>query len=358
MASLPSLTPTPACHGVFKAEPEDFQVEEIPKITPEGAGSHCWLWIEKIGLTTPEAARRLADALGAQRREVGWAGLKDRHAKTRQWISIPAAAPEDALALELPGIRVLRAAAHPRKLKSGVAQGNRFVLRIREVAEEAHGQLETSLATLTSRGVPNYFGTQRFGRDGENLGRARAWLVDGGRAPRDRFRRKLFVSVLQSAAFNDVLAARIQGETLDRALMGDVMKKVESGGVFVSDDPLTDQKRIETWEISPTGPMFGSKMRRATSDAEALEAKVEAAHGLGPSVYRAMGRLGPGTRRPLRVKLSDVVTGWTDDTFTLSMTLPAGAYATEVLRELFKDGLIDGSRQIVCHDSRPEGNNS
>lgn len=344
MTDRPTLTTSPPIRAVLKAHPEDFEVEEIAKVEPSGTGDHCWVWIEKRDLTTPEAARRLARALGVDARGVGWGGLKDRHAVTRQWLSLPGVDPGEAAAAVVDGLRVLEARRHPRKLKSGVLVGNRFRMLLREVDRGQVPLLEEVLRELARRGAPNYFGEQRFGRDGRNVEAAKAWLVRGGRPPRDRFRRKLFVSALQSAAFNDVLARRIRDGTIDRVLPGDLLKKTVGGGTFESDEPAIDQPRVEAWEVSPTGPMFGAKMQRAGGAAAALEAEVEAEHDLGPDVYRAMGRLGEGTRRALRIRVEAPAIEPCADGVWLSMTLPAGAYATEVLRELFKGGLVDASR--------------
>lgn len=337
----PSLTQTPPVEGVFKSVPEDFVVEEIARIEPEGEGDHCWLWIEKRGWTTSRAAREIAEALGADPKSIGWAGMKDRHALTRQWVSMLGPSPEDALAIQRDDLRVLRAKRHPRKLKTGVLRGNRFELRVRDVSPEAMPTLRQALDVLEARGIPNYYGAQRFGID--NLARARRWLIEGGRAPRKRTERRFLVSVLQSHAFNAVLAERI--DALDRARLGDVMKKEETGGVFVSTDVEVDGARVKAWEISPTGPMFGRKMTRAAERVGGDEARIEQAHELDDEVYARMGRLGEGTRRPLRIRIRAAELAADPEGIVLRFELPAGAYATVALDELFKSGLRDGSRR-------------
>ncbi len=356
MTHRPTLTESRAIHAVLKAQPEDFEVEEIAKMEPAGSGDHCWVWIEKRDLTTPEAARRLAHAVRVDPRGIGWAGLKDRHAVTRQWLSIPGVTPDQVTETTVAGLRVLDARPHPRKIRSGVLAGNRFRLLLREVDRAHLPLLREILQELMRRGAPNYFGGQRFGRDGRNVEAAKAWLVGGGRPPRDRFRRKLFVSSLQSAVFNHVLARRIRDGTMDRVLPGDLLKKTRGGRAFHSTEPTLDQKRLDHWELSPTGPIFGAKMQRSNGAAGAIEAAAEAEHGLGPEVYRAMGKLGAGTRRPLRVRIEAPELETCADGVRLCMTLPSGAYATEVLRELFKDGLVDASRQpsVTPEASRAE----
>ena len=337
----PTLTQTPPVEGVFKSVPEDFVVEEIAKIEPEGDGDHCWLWIEKRGWTTSRAAREIADALGADPKSIGWAGMKDRHAVTRQWVSMLGIEPEAALQLQRDDLRVLEAKRHPRKLKTGVLRGNRFQLRVRDVSPGALATLREALAVLERRGIPNYYGAQRFGVN--NLARAKRWLIEGERPPRKRTEKRFLVSVLQSAAFNDVLAERI--DALDEARSGDVMRKVETGGMFVCTDPEVDGPRVTAWEISPTGPMFGRKMTRATDRVGTDESRVEAAHGLDDAVYARMGRLGEGTRRPLRIRIANASLETANEGIHLNFELPAGAYATVALDELFKSGLRDGSRR-------------
>lgn len=337
----PTLTQTPPVEGVFKSVPEDFVVEEIARIEPEGEGDHCWLWIEKRGWTTSRAAREIAEALGADPKSVGWAGMKDRHALTRQWVSMLGVDPAAALEVQRDDLRVLRAERHSRKLKTGVLAGNRFELVVRDVPNDAVATLRGVLEVLERRGIPNYYGAQRFGTD--NLARARRWLVEGERPPRNRKERRFLVSVLQSHAFNAVLAERI--DALDQARVGDVMKKEETGGVFVCTDAEVDGARVAAWEISPTGPMFGRKMTRATEGVATDEHRVEAEHELGDAVYGRMGRLGEGTRRPLRVRIRHAELTPEEDGVRLKFELPAGAYATVALDELFKSGLRDGSRR-------------
>ena len=337
----PHLTQTPPVAGAFKTCPEDFVVEEIAKIEPDGHGDHCWLWIEKRGLTTSRATRDLAEALGADPKSAGWAGMKDRHALTRQWVSLVGVDPEAARAIQRDDLRVLDARKHGRKLKTGVLRGNRFILRIRDVPAQALSILGDALGVLVARGAPNYYGAQRFGVD--NLARARRWLIEGGRAPRKRTERRFLVSALQSHAFNQVLAERI--DAFDGARLGDVMRKEETGGMFVCTEPETDAPRVAAWEISPTGPMFGRKMTRADAGVGEDEARIERAVGFDDAVYARMGRLGEGTRRPLRVRANAAELAAADDGdgVILKLELPAGAYATVVLDELFKSGLRDAS---------------
>lgn len=326
------LAPIP---GQLRVSPEDFQVEEIPAYEPSGQGPHLFVRFRKRGRTTPDAVKAIAQALEVNPRECGYAGLKDRHAVTIQWASFAGSSIEGALALDLPGIEVLSAVPHQNKLRTGHLRGNRFQLLVRDVPKRRICDAQAVLAHLNEHGVPNYFGEQRFGRGGQNRGLARAWLVDGGRAPRDRFKRKLFVSVLQSELFNSVLARRIEDGLFSEAVAGDLMRKEDSGGLFVTDDLEDAQARTAAFAISPTGPMFGPKMRWPEQDALLREEAALEAGGVTREHVDRLGRLGPGSRRVLRYRpaaAAEEVEGG----MTVTMELPKGAYATVVMREILK----------------------
>lgn len=343
---LPKLTndvlPIP---GRLRVAPEDFVVDEVPAYLPSGEGEHLFVRFEKRELTTPEAVRRLAGVLGADVRDAGWAGLKDRHAVTTQWASFARADRDLALAATIDGVRVLEAARHGNKLRTGHLVGNAFTLRVRDVPADRHADADHVLHNLARTGVPNYFGEQRFGVNGRNLYRARAWLVDGGSAPRDRFERKLLVSVIQASLFNEVAAARVRDGLLGRALDGDILRVEESGGLFISRDPDKDDPRVASWELSPTGPMFGARMRAAEGVTLERERTVLAASGLDDAKLERFRAFGEGTRRVLRVRPSEPRVATDGDDLVVSFTLPKGAYATVVMRELLGPaaGEVDGA---------------
>jgi tRNA pseudouridine13 synthase len=325
----------PGSGGRFRAAPEDFEVEELPAYLPSGQGEHLFLWIEKVGLDTPEAARRLASALGLRPDEISWAGLKDRVAVTRQWLSVPARA-EASLPALAPGpeLRVLAHARHGNKLRVGHLRGNRFRIRIRDAERpEAAGPV---MDRLVAEGLPNAFGEQRFGRGDTGL-RGRA-LVLGERLPNrpSTFERKLYVSAYQSLLFNRMLEARLGAGTLRSALAGDLMRKTDSGGLFVCREPQVDQTRLERGEIAPTGPMFGWKMPRAEGEVDAAEQAVLSAEGLTLESFRRLGSIAEGTRRPLSVPVSEATWSVEGSTVDLAFTLPSGSYATVLLDEVMK----------------------
>jgi len=364
--SLPFLTrDLPGVGGIVKTRPEDFFVEELPLYEPSGSGTHVYAQIEKKGLGTREALDRVARALGILRRDIGSAGLKDAHAVARQWISIEHIPSERLEQLSLAEVRVLKTTRHTNKLKPGHLRGNRFVVRLRKPAlpvEEALSTAEQVLSILTRRGVPNYFGPQRFGNHRNNhlLGRAlarndaeafmdeflgrpnaqadssavfqarslyeqgryeealenwpgqfadhrralRAIIAGKGKKKRglftvDKHLQGLFVSAYQSDLFNRVLGARMPD--LDRLLLGDMAYKHDNGACFRVEQPEVEQPRCDRFEISPTGPLLGQRMTRLTGPAGEIENPLLEAEALGESESGHMKRLGArGGRRPLR----------------------------------------------------------
>lgn len=321
--------------GKIRDQPQDFQVEEVPAYAPEGHGEHLFVRFQKTDLNTPEAIRRIAEAIGVDARDAGWAGLKDRRAVTSQWASFHRAQAAAALAIDLPGIRVLEAVPHPHKIRTGHLRANRFVIRIRGERSQA-AVARQLIDDLVRSGAPNYYGEQRFGRERSNVARARAWLLEGGAPPRGRFERKLIASTLQSEIFNQWLAARVRDGELDRPVQGDLMRKEDSGGLFVAEDPSEVAPRMLRWEISPTGPMLGAKMRWPAGEAERRERALCERWGLDDARLAQLRSWLPGTRRVARVRPTEVLIGDYADGLEVAFTLPKGAYATVILRELLK----------------------
>lgn len=329
----PHIEPVPA---EIKREPEDFVVEELPAYLPSGAGEHLYLWIEKRERNTPEAVRMLCERAGADFQDAGWAGLKDKQAVTRQWVSLKCAETPSAEALSGEGVTVLEVSRHNNKLRTGHLRANRFTLRLTGVAPEHDARVSAVLEHLQQHGLPHYFGSQRFGHGGRNVTAAHAWLVGGKRAPDKPFLRKLFVSALQAALFNAVLGERITRGLFGAALDGDVMRKEDSGGMFVSSDPALDGERVARWEISPTGPMFGTHMKAPERAALELEQNVLARFAIDTACFARAKKLAEGTRRPLRVRPTEVRLVRQDAHLTLSFELPKGAYATSLVAEITK----------------------
>jgi tRNA pseudouridine13 synthase len=236
----------------FTPSPDRFLVEEIPAYTPTGEGAHTFLWLEKRGLTTFDAIAQVAAAFGVAARDVGYAGLKDKQATTRQWLSInretakDPAAPGPSVPCAIgPQVTVLRAARHPHKLRLGHLRGNRFeVVLTGPGTDEEIAAMRARFEVLAAQGVPNRYGEQRFGTDAANATRGLA-LLRGERQERDKRKRRLLLSALQSAVFNRALELRATRGPLTAVLLGDVLKKTETGGLFASTDPEVDQRRVD-----------------------------------------------------------------------------------------------------------------
>jgi tRNA pseudouridine13 synthase len=233
------------------------------------------------------------------------------------------------------GVRVLRSARHRNKLKAGHLHGNRFRITLREVKDVPAALAKLEL--LRRVGVPNYFGEQRFGLGGNNAARGKLILERGGKH-RDRFERKLFLSAFQSDLFNRVLARRIADGSFAKAIAGDVLKRHPLGGEFLCEDPLVEQPRIDAFEVSPSGPLFGPEMRAPTGAIAALEDEVLAEQKIDRALFVAGADETRGTRRWLRIPFGfEGVDEKASEVLELRFTLPAGSYATVVLRELISE---------------------
>lgn len=344
---IPYLTPDlPGIGGKMRVEIDDFVVEEVPAYEPCGEGEHTFFGVEKRDISTLMLIKQIAQALDISEREMGSAGLKDARAVARQTLSVQWIPPETLLALELDKARILWAKRHTNKLRSGHLRGNRFMLRLRDVAPEAETRAAAIAAQLLARGIPNGYGRQRFGNRGNNhtmglllLRNDRAALRTHGIHHLSYKMRQFLVSAVQSALFNAVLAARIERGLLDDVLPGDVARKEETGGIFIVEDVAAERPRARAWEISATGPIYGYKMLAAQAEAGALEAAILAESGIALADFRPFKA--KGSRRPLRYYpegLSWQMEG--PDILTLSFFAPKGAYATLLLRELMKAEVV------------------
>lgn len=386
----------PGTGGSIKNCPDDFVVEELPLYPACGEGEHLYLEVEKRGLTTFEMLKRISRALQVDERAMGYAGLKDARATTRQFISATGCTADQALALQLEDIRILSAKRHRNKLRTGHLAGNRFTITIRDVRE---GALETArdiLHVLQLTGVPNFFGEQRYGILGNShlIGRAivqkkfeqaaahiigdpdkithpdwkraaelfRAARLEEaeaalprrmrnerdliralrqGRSAEQAVRRlpgkllRLYLSAYQSDLFDRMVTMRL--DSLDTLWPGDLAYKHDNGACFLVNDPAAEQPRADRLEISPSAPLFGHKVTLAKARAGILEEALLAKEGVTTGDFRIGSGLSmSGERRPLRIPVSDVHTVGESDRLVLSFALPAGCFATTVLREVMK----------------------
>lgn len=333
----------PGIGGQIKQQPEDFEVEEIPAYEPCGSGDFLYLWIEKRAMGAEYFVRQVAKRLDLPPAEIGTAGLKDRHAITRQMVSVPATVEDRLGQLEGDGIRLLRIGRHGNKLKPGHLHGNRFRILVRGTDPTAAERLGPLLERLRHDGLANFYGQQRFGRDSETvlLGLA---LLRGERSAgaRNRFLHRLALSAAQASLFNHYLGQRLRDGLLRTVLVGDVMAKWPFGGMFVVEDVAVEQARFTARETVPAGPIFGRKTFAAAAAAAAREAAVLAEAGLTVSAFRGFGKLLQGTRRHNLVYFDDLTAGVEPEGIQLTFTLPAGSYATVLLREVTKTEVPTG----------------
>ncbi len=400
--TLPYLTrDLPGLGGRIKTHRTDFAVEEIPLYEPSGQGTHVYFVIEKVGLPTMQAVHQIARALGVSARDIGFAGLKDADAVTTQTLSLEHVDPDRIEKIDLTGIRVIRVAHHTNKLKLGHLKGNRFRIRLRDVDVTRLDEARAIMDVLAQRGAPNYFGPQRFGlrgdtwqvgrallrsdytealacllgrpddRDRTEVRRARelfdkgdydaaadTWPYpmhherrvcramakargDAGRGVRalDKQMRQFFVSAFQSHLFNQVVAQRI--DSLDRLEVGDLAWRHPQGAVFTVEDLTAEKPRCDAFEISPTGPLYGAKMKLPSGPQGDIERAVLDEAGLTLDSWReGHDRKARGGRRPLRFQPHDADAQVGQDEhghyLELSFELESGCYATMILREICK----------------------
>jgi len=325
----------PVLQARTRSTPDDFRVEEIDAFAPSGSGEHLLLTVEKRGTNTAFAARLIAEWAGVDEAAVGYAGLKDRHAVTVQRFSVHLPgrdAPDLALLEDNEALRVLAHARHAKKLPRGALAGNRFELVLREVQGD-RDQAEQRLHAIAARGVPNYFGEQRFGRGGDNVPNALAMFA-GRRTPPAQ--RTHLLSAARSQLFNRVLGARVAARNWDAALDGEVWMLDGSRSVFGPvpfDAELGD--RLAAFDIHPTAPLWGKGELRSKGEAAALE---QAALDDAQSSALRAGLAAAGLkqeRRATRLRPKDLQWEWQDGaTLRLRFALPPGTYATTVLAEL------------------------
>ena len=328
----------PGLGGSVKMEPEDFVVEEIPLYPFSGDGDYLYLWVEKRDMGAGFFLKQLAARLDISTREIGLAGLKDRRAVTRQWVSVPASAASRVGNLQGDGLRLLDMTRHRNKLRAGHLKGNRFFIRIRQIQPNAEVILSRLVERLRTVGLPNYYGWQRFGRQGDTLSRGLELLRCGPRSAVARttspFLRRLALSALQAALFNVYLTRRRGDDLARRIVAGDVLCRYLSSRWFRAEQVAVEQARFDRREIMITGPMFGRKMFRPTGEAARREAQVLDGAGLASEHFQGWGSLLAGSRRPLWVYVNDLETRLDGSDLWLQFTLPAGCYATVLLREL------------------------
>ena len=334
MSALPRAHGAAVLSARMRVTPEDFVVAEIDAFEATGSGEHLLLTVEKRGMNTAFAASRIAQWAGVPEMAIGYAGLKDRHAVTRQRFSVhlPKRVAPDVAALESPELRVLESTWHAKKLPRGALAGNRFELVLRDI-DGGRSAIDARLAAIANHGVPNYFGEQRFGRGGDNVANALAMFA-GRRFRREQ--RTMLLSAARSELFNRVLAARVEAGSWDHGLEGEVWMLDGSRSVFGPEAWTPElQARLAAFDIHPTGPLWGRGTPRPTGEALALETAVLAERD-GPGLQAGLEAAGlRQERRATRLRPAALRWDWCDGpALRLAFELPAGCYATTVLHAL------------------------
>lgn len=334
MTALPLAFGAPLLTASIRSTPEDFQVDELPAFEATGEGEHLLLDIRKRGANTVAVAKQLAQWAGLPEMAVSYAGQKDRHAVTTQRFSVhlPRRVAPDLAALASDEVQVLASTWHNRKLQRGALAGNRFKLVLRDLQGDA-AAIDERLRLIAARGLPNWFGEQRFGRDGGNVPAA-LQMFAGRRVRKDQ--RSMLLSAARSALFNRVLAARVEQGNWDTPLDGEVWMLDGSRSVF-GPEPMSDvlAERLARFDIHPSAPLWGVGELRSTDAARALE---EQALSDDQALALRAGLEEAGLkqeRRALRLRPALMQHQWlAADVLELSFALPPGCYATAVLHEL------------------------
>ncbi len=342
MAQLPYAYGGPLGCAQLKQQPADFQVEEVLSYPLTGQGEHLWLWVEKIGQNTDWVAQQLAKSANIRMRDIGFAGLKDRHGITRQWFSLylPGQADPDWSQWSIEGVQILSATRHQRKLQIGGLKGNRFIIRLRGVTADS-SQLDERLQQMALAGVPNYFGAQRFGRNEHNLVMAQR-LFHGELTRLKPAQRSLYISAARSFLFNHLLGERVKQGNWNQACLGDVFQLEGSAKWFVDDASANLAQRVASLDIHPTGPLVGVEPTPARQAVQQIEDQVLSSY---QAWCQGLTDLKLKTdRRALRVMAQGVHWEWqvTDGQkqpdqssrdLIIQFELAAGQYATNWLRE-------------------------
>jgi len=326
--------------GKIKITPEDFIVEEIPAYYPSGSGEHLFIHLTKKGITTKEVQKVIANIFNTKVKDVEFAGIKDKHAVTSQYFSVWLLDKQDPelvhkLEEELP-VKINSYNFHQRKIKKGHLWGNIFNIKIRDIEadiDEAFRKTQQITKIIHQQGLPNLYGNQRFGIEGDNAQQGLE-ILKGQRKVPNKWLRQFLLSSFQSHLFNYYIVKRIEAGLLDTLMQGDLAKKHDTGGMFVVEDKATEQERFDNKEICFTGPMFGKKMTPAKEEALEFEKSIMEENGVSTEEFKQVKV--NGTRRT-GIILPEIESYKEDDGIRIKFNLPKGAFATIVLREIMKN---------------------
>jgi len=327
--------------GAIKAEPGHFIVEEQLAYEANGQGSHVFVTLRREGQTTKNILDRLGQMFSLKNVDIGVAGLKDKEARVTQTFS-----------LNLPGydcdkiekqifsegdLELVNIARHNHKIKTGHLRGNRFTIILSDVSADAVEHIEKIIKILVKEGLPNFYGPQRFGTKGDNAEQGRDCLF--GKGKRDPWLNRFLISSYTSELFNRYLLKRIEKNSLQKILRGDVAKKCATGGLFDVEDVKAEQQRFQKKEITFTGPIYGSKMRWASNEAGDIEKEIFEEENLSLELFKK--KKVPGSRRVALLYIDAISYKSTPEGLRVEFFLPKGSYATVVLREIMKEEVLN-----------------
>lgn len=336
LSSLAYLCGKPTAKGKIKAQPEHFKVTEKLGYDFSGSGEHVMVLIRKTGENTSFVANELAKACGVKSKDVSWAGLKDRHAVTEQWLSVhlPGSGfPNLALFQEKhPSIEVLEMTRHNKKLRPGDLAGNEFEVTLSEVTDVE--EVIKRLDTVSQQGVPNYFGNQRFGKDGNNLNEARRWGRDNVRT-RNQNQRSLYLSTARSWIFNHIVSARIEAGCFNHFVDGDIA--LQNGEqILLSAEQLTEFDQLLAQDsVQISAALAGDNELPTKAQALAIE---QPFLDNEPDLMKLIrGNRMRHDRRPIALKAQNLTWEVDDNSVTLKFALDSGSFATSIVRELIEE---------------------
>lgn len=325
----------PVVKGLYKQSDSDFFVKEDLGYEPDGEGEHVFVNVQKENCNTLFVAEQLAKFAGISVKLVGYAGLKDRNAVTEQWfgLHIPGKITPDFGQFELAGCKILHVKRHSKKLRIGNLKGNFFSLILRDINNQT--ELEKRLNLIVANGVPNYFGEQRFGKDNNNITQALLWAKDEIKV-KDRKKRSFYLSAARSAIFNGLVSERIANSLNKTVLNGDILQLVDRGSWFIAqaEELVELQQRVDNFELNITAPMLGDNGAGTKDNALEFEQDYINHHWSDFLPLLRQERL-ETSRRSILLKPKNLSWNWLDSTsLQVGFWLPAGSYATAVLREL------------------------
>ncbi|ATH07444.1 hypothetical protein BIY24_05655 [Halobacteriovorax marinus] len=327
--------------GEIKESAEDFIVEEIPLYLPSGEGQHIYLLIRKRELTTADIERELTSIFNISDKDIGYAGLKDKKAITTQWFSLSLGANypideiKNLIEERIEGVEVLELGRHSNKLKIGHLKGNKFTLKISNTISSPLSISNKIIQELKQQGIPNFYGSQRFGSKGDNALIGKEVLL-GKKKVKKRWLGKMYLSAYQSKLFNEWLSHRVQAGDFSTILEGDLLQNIEGGRTFQINDFNQSVEEFNNFIISYTGPIFGNKALSPSGTPQEIEEEILKREEVSLEDFKK-SRL-QGTRRIARLPLHDLeIIDSSEDSIQLSFSLPAGSYATIVAREFIKN---------------------